>query len=180
MNDSAELGAELGNSETTFESTGEKSENAISENEKENENELSEAGDADLAGEENTEESKAEDALRALFSEGEALKELYPDFDLRKELRTPLFSKLLRSGLTVKDAFEATHKDELISGAMAYAARVVREQLAGNLEIKSRRPLENGLLSSSAAVTKTNVNSLTSEDILKIIKQVEKGAKIEF
>lgn len=143
-------------------------------------NEAYVADDADPTGEENGAQRDAEDALKALFSEGEALKELYPEFDLRRELRTPLFSKLLKCGLTVKDAFEATHKDELISGAMAYTARAVREQLAGNLEIKSRRPLENGLLSSSAAVTKTNVNSLTSDDILKIIKQVEKGAKIEF
>lgn len=135
------------------------------------------AGDNENA-DEKTEYEKG--LLEALFDEEKSLRELYPDFDLRNELKGELFSRLLRSGLTVKDAFEAAHKDEIISGAMAYTARAVREQLAGSLEMKSRRPLENGLLSSSAAVTKTNVNSLTSDDILKIIKQVEKGAKIEF
>lgn len=129
----------------------------------------------------NDESEYAKRALMGLVAQGEGLKELYPDFDLRKELSgNPLFSRLLKNGVGVKDAFETVHKDELISGAMAYAAKTVREQMASSLELKNSRPLENGLLSSSAAVTKRDVNSLTQNDILEIIKQVEKGAKIEF
>lgn len=127
------------------------------------------------------EEAYAESALKVLVKEGESLKEMYPDFDLRSELKNnALFAGLLKNGISVKDAFETAHKDELIRSAMAYAAKTVREQMANAVEIRNKRPLENGLVSTSAAVTKQDVNALTKNDILNILKQVEKGAKIEF
>ena len=72
------------------------------------------------------------------------------------------------------------HKDEIISGAMSYTAQKVREQVVKGIEAKGRRPLENGIASESGIVTVTDVNALTSKDILKILKQVEKGANIKF
>ena len=113
--------------------------------------------------------------------QGEGLKELYPDFDIRKELReSELFFKLVKNGISVKDAFETVHKDELISGAMEYTAHALKEQLAKGREERAARPLENGLLSSGAAVTALDVNALTKNDIINILKQVEKGAKVQF
>ena len=45
-------------------------------------------------------------------SQGESLKKTYPDFDLRKELKeNKLFSRLVLNGVSVKDAYEASHKD---------------------------------------------------------------------
>ena len=114
-------------------------------------------------------------------SQGESLKSTYPDFNLRKELKeNKLFSRLVLNGVSVKDAYEASHKDEILSGAMAYTAKRVREQVVSNIEAKGRRPLENGVSSQSGVVTTVDVNSLTSKDILKILKQVENGASISF
>lgn len=113
--------------------------------------------------------------------QGEALKQTYPDFDLRNELKAnKLFSKLVLNGVSVKDAYETSHKDEILSGAMAYTAKRVREQVVSDIEAKGRRPLENGVSSQSGVVTTVDVNSLTSKDILKILKQVENGASISF
>ena len=63
---------------------------------------------------------------------------------------------------------------------MNYAATKAREQVVKNIETKGRRPLENGISSESAVVTSVDVNSLSSKDILKILKQVENGAHIKF
>lgn len=113
--------------------------------------------------------------------QSEALKGIYPDFDLRKELKANrLFSRLVLNGVSVKDAYETTHKDEILSGAMVYTAKRVREQVVSDIEAKGRRPLENGVSSQSGVVTTVDVNSLTSKDILKILKQVENGASISF
>ena len=113
--------------------------------------------------------------------ESNDIKELYPDFDLRKELNSSeLFSRLVLSGAPVRAAYETVHKDEILSGAMAYTADRVREQVVRNIETKGRRPLENGISSESAVVTAVDVNSLSSKDILKILKQVENGANIRF
>lgn len=113
--------------------------------------------------------------------EGEAIKETYPDFDFRNELKnSPLFGKLLHSGVPIKTAYEVVHKDEILGGAMAYTAQKVREQVVKGIEAKGRRPLENGISSESGIVTLTDVNALTSKDILKIIKQVENGVSVKF
>lgn len=109
------------------------------------------------------------------------LKEAFPDFDLRNELRSnKLFSQLLMGGAPLRAAYETVHKDEILSGAMAYTADRVREQVVKGIEAKGRRPVENGVSSEGAVVTSVDVNSLTSQDILKILKQVENGASISF
>jgi hypothetical protein len=111
----------------------------------------------------------------------EKLKELYENFDFRNELKNnPLFGQLLYSGIPLKTAYEVLHKDEILSGAMAYTAQKVREQVVKGIEAKGRRPIENGMASESGIVTVTDVNALTSKDILKILKQVEKGASVKF
>ena len=100
---------------------------------------------------------------------------------LKNELKnSSLFGKLLYSGVPLKTAFEVIHKDEIIGGAMSYTAQKVREQVVKGIEAKGRRPLENGIASESGIVTVTDVNALTSKDILKILKQVENGANIKF
>ena len=74
----------------------------------------------------------------------------------------------------------ATRLSKLISGAMEYTAHALKEQLAKGREERAARPLENGLLQSGAAVTALDVNALTKNDIINILKQVEKGAKVQF
>ncbi len=115
------------------------------------------------------------------IKQSDEVKNTYPDFDLRKELReNKLFSQLLLGGAPLRAAYETVHKDEILSGAMAYTADKVREQVVKGIEAKGRRPIENGVSSESAVVTSVDVNSLTSQDILKILKQVENGANISF
>lgn len=125
--------------------------------------------------------SKLKEQVTSWVKETDSLKELYPDFDFKNELKnSSLFGKLLYSGVPLKTAYEVIHKDEIISGAMSYTAQRVREQVVKGIEAKGRRPLENGIASESGIVTVTDVNALTSKDILKILKQVENGANIKF
>ena len=119
--------------------------------------------------------------ISSWIRESNEIKEMYPEFDLRKEIKgNQLFSQLLLGGAPVKAAYETVHRDEILSGAMAYTAGKVREQVVRGIEAKGRRPVENGVSSESAVVTTVDVNSLTSQDILKILKQVENGASIKF
>lgn len=127
------------------------------------------------------ENSNLKDQVASWVKETDEIKGIYPDFDLKNELKnSSLFGKLLYSGVPLKTAFEVIHKDEIIGGAMSYTAQKVREQVVKGIEAKGRRPLENGIASESGIVTVTDVNALTSKDILKILKQVENGANIKF
>ena len=86
---------------------------------------------------ENPQSVQNEDRIGALRQRAEGwaresleLKNTYPDFDLRKELRgNKLFATLLMGGAPVRAAFETVHRDELLSGAMAYTADKVREEV---------------------------------------------------
>lgn len=155
-------------------------ENAL-KNEADGESGGSKSENPQNAEDENNEAITADGEVRRLVLEGESLKELYPDFDIRTELNeSELFFKLVKNGISVKDAFETVHKDELISGAMEYTAHALKEQLARGREQRASRPLENGLISSCAAKTALDVNALGKNDIINILKQVEKGEKVRF
>lgn len=126
-------------------------------------------------------EARLRNRISGWLKESGEIKELYPDFDLRNELRSSrLFAQLILAGAPVKASYEIVHKDEIISGAMAYTADKVREQVVKNIEAKGRRPLENGISSESAVMTAIDVNALTAKDIHRILKQVENGASIKF
>lgn len=126
-------------------------------------------------------EARLRNRISGWLKESGEIKELYPDFDLRNELRSSrLFAQLILAGAPVKASYEIVHKDEIISGAMAYTADKVRQQVVKNIEAKGRRPLENGISSESAVMTAIDVNALTAKDIHRILKQVENGASIKF
>ncbi len=125
------------------------------------------------------------ESARAQVSEwikqGEELKSFYPSFDLKNELSgNKGFTRLIRAGVPVRTAYEVVHKDEILGSAMEYTAKKVSEQVVKGLEAKTARPSENGLLTSGGLVRKTDVNALTSKDIMDILKQVERGAKVSF
>ncbi len=125
--------------------------------------------------------NRLKEQVASWVKETEEIKNLYPDFDFKNELKSSsLFGKLLYSGIPLKTAYEVLHKDEILSGAMTYTAQKVKEQVVKGIEARGRRPLENGIAAESGVVTVTDVNALTSKDILKILKQVENGANIKF
>ena len=126
-------------------------------------------------------QNRFKEQVASWVKETEEIKNLYPDFDFKNELKSSaLFGKLLYSGIPLKTAYEVLHKDEILSGAMTYTAQKVKEQVVKGIEARGRRPLENGRAAESGVVTVTDVNALTSKDILKILKQVENGANIKF
>ena len=129
----------------------------------------------------NSHRARLKERIGGWIRESRLLKEDIPDFDLRKELKSnKLFSKLLMSGMSVGSAYEVVHKDEILSDAVNLTAQRVRKQVVDNIQVKGMRPVENGVSSDSAVVTSVDVNSLTSRDILKILKQVENGANVRF
>lgn len=112
--------------------------------------------------------------------EAEGLKEIYPDFDLKKESSNPQFTSLLMGGADLKLAYESVHHDEILSGAMEYTARQVSEAMSRSFQARGNRPFENGLGAKSAINPSKDVNSLTDNDISEILKQVAKGKIIRF
>ena len=114
------------------------------------------------------------------MTQAEEAKKIYPSFDLKTEMNNPKFLELLKSNIDVRTAYEVTHKDEIISGAMQFTAKTVEQKLANKIAANGSRPSENGMRSQSAAVVKSDVSQLSKADRAEIIRRVQRGEKIRF
>ena len=129
------------------------------------------------------EQSRQENANK-LYSrwmqESEAMKPIYPGFDLRAELQNPRFTDLLRNNVDVRTAYEVIHKDEIIPAAMQFTANTVKQKLTNQIIANGARPIENGNSSQGATVVKSDVSQLSKADRAEIIRRVQRGEKIKF
>jgi di/tripeptidase len=81
---------------------------------------------------------------------------------------------------SVRTAFELTHKDDIIAGAMQFTAKTVEKKIADKIAANGARPTENGLNSQSASLTKSDVSQLSKAEILNLQKRIAQGEKISF
>ena len=63
---------------------------------------------------------------------------------------------------------------------MQYAAKAAASQAARNAAANAARPTENGVAKRSAAHVKSDVNTLTDDDIDEVIRQVKTGKIVSF
>ena len=114
------------------------------------------------------------------MDQAEAAKAVYPSFDLKTEMQNPQFVNLLRSNVDVRTAYEVIHKDDIISGAMHFAAKQAEQKVTNKIIANGARPAENGNSSQSATVVKSDVSQLSKADRAEIIRRVQRGEKICF
>lgn len=106
--------------------------------------------------------------------------QVYPRFDLGRELADPRFARLLRANVDVKTAYELLHRNEHMAEAMAFAALQTERKLAQKLSAAQNRPAENGMAGASAAATRQDVSRMSRMDRAEIIRRVQKGETIRF
>ena len=112
--------------------------------------------------------------------EAEELRDTYPGFELGSQLQNGEFVSLLSAGVPLRRAYEAVNLESIIGTAMRYAALNAGKKAAETLTRQKSRPQENGVLDRASSVKHTDVRALTEKDILRILGEVSKGAKITF
>lgn len=110
--------------------------------------------------------------------QAEQAKALYPNLDLNVESQNPQFRQLLFAGIDVGTAYMAIHKDDVMAGAMQYAANDVKQKLANNVAAGNRRPPENGASGQSAAIIKSDPSKWTRADREEAKRRAARGEKI--
>lgn len=130
---------------------------------------------------ENAVRKKLSDNITSYLNEESVkLREIYPSFDLKEELeRHPEMEKLLRSGVSLRRAFEAVNLESILGTALRFAVMKAKSDAAKGMQ-QNMRVSENSILDRAASVKRTDVNNLTEREIHKILSQVSKGAKITF
>lgn len=125
-------------------------------------------------------EEQALKQIRQWSSEAEQLKEVYPTFDLQAETTNRDFLGLLKAGLSVKNAYELIHMEEIKADAARAAAQTAGQQMAARVREKAARPKENGISSQGAVIVKNDVGNLTRAERAEVVRRVLRGEKIQF
>lgn len=115
----------------------------------------------------------------ALLKQAEDLKAVYPDFDFEKESEAnPLFRKLCALGISLKNAYESTHVEEILARGMQYAAQQTSANVQATAEKNKQRPQENGLGAKGQAESKVDISKLSLEEMKKMNDRARRGEKI--
>ena len=106
-----------------------------------------------------------------------AARQVYPGLDLGREMAIPRFRQLMRAGAGVREAYEVVHRDQVLGGAMAYAARTMARKVGNALAAQAARPPESGA-GQSPATRPVRPEELTDQQVLEVARQARKGRRI--
>ena len=119
----------------------------------------------------NLEQQKIQNHFMRLVQQGEALKKVFPKFDLRTELQNPVFARMTSPnvGVSVEDAYHAVHRKEIMQAGMQVTAQQTAQKISNAIQAGYRRPDENGTSGQSASVTTFDYSKASKEqrDALK-------------
>ena len=103
--------------------------------------------------------------IMKLEQQGEAMKKVFPNFDLRKELQNPAFARMTSPniGISVEDAYYAVHRNEIQTAAMQVTAQKVKQKISNDIQAGSRRPSENGASGQAPSVTTFDYSKASAE-----------------
>ena len=126
------------------------------------------------------EEQKFQNHIMKLEQQGEALKKVFPNFDLRTELRNPTFARLTspNMGMSVEDAYYAVHRKEIDAARSQVIARKTAQKISNSIQAGSRRPNENGTSGQAPSVTTFDYRTASREQREAFKKRIRSGEKI--
>ena len=113
-----------------------------------------------------------------LERQAEAMREVFPDFDLRAALHDPAFARMTAPdvGIRVEDAWYALHRDEIQSAAMQVAAQRTAQMISDSIRSGRMRPSENGTRPQGAGITGFDYRAATPEQRSALKKRIREAA----
>ena len=126
------------------------------------------------------EQQKFQQHIMKLEQQGEALKKVFPNFDLRTELQNPNFARMTSPnvGISVEDAYYAVHRNEIQTAAMQVTAQKTAQKISNAIQSGSRRPDENGTSGQAPSVTTFDYRNASREQREALKKRIRSGEKI--
>ena len=126
------------------------------------------------------EQQKFQQHIMKLEQQAEAMKKVFPNFDLRTELQNPNFARMTSPnvGISVEDAYYAVHRNELQTAAMQVTAQKTAQKISNAIQAGSRRPSENGTSGQAPSVTTFDYRSMSPEQRKALKDRIRSGEKI--
>ena len=127
----------------------------------------------------NLEQQQMQQHFMRLEQQGEALKKVFPSFDLRAELQNPAFARMTAPGtglMSVEDAYRAVHRKEIEAAQSQVIAQRTAQNISNAIQAGSRRPNENGTSGQSASVTTFDYSKASREQREALKQQIRAAA----
>lgn len=120
--------------------------------------------------------------------EAEAVRQVYPTFDLAHEMQDPVFRALVRGEArpTLRQVYELCHREALtaeavsaaVATAVAEAVSRAEAQLVSHIQARGQRPAENGMADRGAVRMHPDVGRLTRSDRARLAQRAQAGESI--
>ena len=124
------------------------------------------------------EQQKIEQHFNKLQQQGEAMKQVFPNFDLMAELKNPAFARMTAPnvGISVEDAYYAVHRNEIQAASMQVAAQKTAQKISNSIQSGNRRPSENGTSGQAPSVTTFDYRNASPEQRAELKRQIRAAA----
>lgn len=110
--------------------------------------------------------------------EAEQLKAQYPDFNMAEVLANPEVEKMMRSGVSMTNAYRSAYFDHILKQQQAATARQVEQGVVNRLQQRNARPGENGTRPGGAVQTKIDVSHMSRKEMEEMEKRAMRGEVI--
>ena len=110
--------------------------------------------------------------------EAEQLKAQYPDFNMAEVLANPEVEKMMRSGVSMTNAYRSAYFDHILKQQQAATARQVEQGVVNRMQQRNARPGENGTRPGGAVQTKIDVSHMSRKEMGEMEKRVMRGEVI--
>lgn len=110
--------------------------------------------------------------------EAEQLNAQYPDFNMAEVLANPEVEKMMRSGVSMTNAYRSAYFDHILKQQQAATARQVEQGVVNRMQQRNARPGENGTRPGGAVQTKIDVSHMSRKEMEEMEKRVMRGEVI--
>ena len=110
--------------------------------------------------------------------EAEQLKAQYPDFNMAEVLANPEVEKMMRSGVSMTNAYRSAYFDHILKQQQAATAKQVEQGVVTRMQQRNARPGENGTRPGGAVQTKIDVSHMSRKEMEEMEKRVMRGEVI--
>ena len=110
--------------------------------------------------------------------EAEQLKAQYPDFNMAEVLANPEVEKMMRSGVSMTNAYRSAYFDHILKQQQAATAQQVEQGVVNRMQQRNARPGENGTRPGGAVQTKIDVSHMSRKEMEEIEKRAMRGEVI--
>lgn len=114
-----------------------------------------------------------------LERQGEALKAVFPGFNLEIAMQNPQFSDRIFNGYSVEDAYKNAYFDDIVQGGMQYVYNRAKQEQSLKDTKKQNRPNENLSNSQMSQGATLDYEAVTPQQRAKINDAIRRGEKVD-